>query len=263
MFIDSHAHLHFPEFAAELPQVIERAAAAGVKRIVTIATDVPSAREALALATRFDNVYAAVGLHPGSAPEVSLDQLPDIQQLASRPKVVAIGETGLDYFREAREDLGLRDRQRGLFQAQLELARQRHLPVVIHNRAADADTLNILRAHASSVSHDWRPWGVMHCFSGNQRFASECLELGLLISYTGILTYKNAATLQEVARGVGLEHVMLETDCPYLAPTPHRGKRNEPAFIPLIAAMLAQLKGVTVADVARATTENARRLFRW
>jgi TatD DNase family protein len=135
------------------------------------------------------------------------------------------------------------------------------LPVVIHNREADADTLEIVRAHAGRLPADWRPWGVMHCFAGNAQFALDCIELGLLISYTGILTYKNATVLQDVAQQVPLEHVMLETDCPYLTPLPHRGQRNEPAYIPLIAAALAQIKGVSVEEIARVTTPNAGRLF--
>jgi TatD DNase family protein len=134
---------------------------------------------------------------------------------------------------------------------------------VIHNRDADADTLQILRAHADGLPKDWRPWGVMHCFAGDAKFALDCIDIGLFISFTGIITFKNAATLHDVAQKVSLDHVLLETDCPYLAPVPHRGKRNEPSYIPLIAQALAQIKNGSVDDVASATTENAERLFRF
>ncbi len=242
--------------------MIKRAQAARVAQIVSIATDLESARNTLDIARQFESVYAAVGLHPGEVPKVSLCDMKELVLLAAEPKVVAIGETGLDYFREARTDAALQQQQKDLFWAQLELAKERHLPVVIHNRSAEKDILDILRAHAEGLPKDWRPWGVMHCFSGNEQFAFDCIEIGLLISYTGILTFKNAASLREVAKTVALSNVMLETDAPYLAPVPHRGKRNEPSYVPLIANVLAELKSVRVEEVARLTTENARRLFR-
>ena len=261
MFIDTHAHLCYPDFAEELPQVVERAQAAKVTQIVSIATDLEAARKTLEIAREFAAVYASVGLHPGEVPNVTLCDMKELAQLASEPQVVAIGETGLDYYREAKDDTALRQQQKDLFWAQLELAKERKLPVVIHNRSAEQDILEILRAHAESLPKEWRPWGVMHCFSGNEKFAFDCLEIGLFISYTGILTFKNAAALREVARKVALDCVMLETDAPYLAPTPHRGKRNEPSYVPFIAGVLAEVKGVSLEEVARATTENARRLF--
>jgi TatD DNase family protein len=262
MFVDSHAHLCYPDFAEELPQVIERAQAAQVTQIVSIATDLDAARKTLGIAQRFEAVSAAVGLHPGEVPNVSLCDMKELAQLATEPKVVAIGETGLDYYREAKDDAALRQQQKDLFWAQLELAKERKLPVVIHNRVAEADILEILRAHAESLPKEWRPWGVMHCFSGDEKFAFDCIEMGLLISYTGILTFKNATALRDVARKVSLDYVMLETDAPYLAPVPHRGKRNESSYVPLIAEVLAQVKGVSIEEVAQATTENANRLFR-
>jgi TatD DNase family protein len=262
MLIDTHAHLCFPDFVGELPRVIERAGAAGVEKIVSIATDLDAARRTLDIAGRFDGVYAAVGLHPGEVPNVGLCDMKELRRLASEPKVVAIGETGLDYYREAKDDATLRQQQKDLFWAQLELAKERHLPVVIHNRAAEADILEILSAHAESLRKDWRPWGVMHCFSGDEKFAFDCIEIGLFISYTGILTFKKAAALRDVAKKVSLDHVMLETDAPYLAPEPHRGKRNEPAYVPLIAEALAEIKDVSLDEVARATTANAERMFR-
>ena len=263
MFIDTHAHLSHPDFAEELPEMIARAHTAGVEKIVSIGPDLEAARRTLDIARQFDGVYATVGLHPGDVPHVALCDMKELRQLAVDPEVVAIGETGLDYYRDPKNDAALRQQQKDLFWAQLELAKERRLPVVIHNRAAEADILEILRAHAGSLPKDWRPWGVMHCFSGDEKFAFDCLEIGLFISYTGILTFKNAAALRDVAKKVSLDSVMLETDAPYLAPAPHRGKRNEPAYVPLIAETLARTKGITVEEVARATTENAQRLFRF
>jgi TatD DNase family protein len=262
MFIDTHAHLCHPDFAGDLAQVIDRAQAAKVTRIISISTDAASARETLDIARRFEAVHAAVGLHPGDVPRVSLCDMKNLGQLAAEPRVVAIGETGLDYFREAGTDVALQQQQKDLFWAQLELAKERRLPVVIHNRSAERDILEILRAHAEGLPKDWRPWGVMHCFSGTEKFGYDCTEIGLLISYTGILTFKNAEALRDVAKQVPLDQVMLETDAPYLAPVPNRGKRNEPAYVPLIAEVLAELKETSVEEVARFTTENARRLFR-
>jgi TatD DNase family protein len=263
MLIDTHAHLGDAVFTDDLPPTIERARAAGVEKIVSIATDMPSVRRTLEIADQFDGVYAAIGLHPGEVPAVSLCDMKELARLAALPKVAAIGETGLDYYREARDDVALRQLQKDLLWAQLDLAKQLSLPVVIHNRAAETDLLPILRAHAEALPKELRPWGVMHCFSGDEKFAFDCLEIGLFISYTGILTFKNATALRDVAKRVPLECVMLETDSPYLAPVPHRGKRNEPAHVPLIAEVLAQVKGVPVEEVARMTTANAQRLFRF
>jgi TatD DNase family protein len=272
MFIDSHAHLSYPEFADDLTQVIERAHAAGVERIVSVTTDLASARRTLEIAERFPNIFIAMGLHPEKASPSTLQLLPELTRLACNPKVVAIGETGLDFYRLPATENGsaagqdketIKQQQRNLFLAHLKLSAERHLPVVIHNRFADADTLQILRKHAEALPKDWRPWGVMHCFAGDAKLALDCVEIGMLISFTGILTFKNAATLRDVAQKVSLDHVLLETDCPYLAPVPHRGKRNEPSYIPLIAQALAQFKGVSMDEVARTTTENAHRLFRF
>ena len=253
MYIDTHAHLSFPDFAGDLPATVARAAAAGVNRIVSVATDLADAHRVLTVAGQFPGVFAAVGLHPNHVPDSGRVDLEQIAALASQPKVVAIGETGLDYYR-SRDHAAV---QREMFQANLELARHRHLPVIIHCRAADADTLAMVRAHIP----DWRPWGVMHCFAGNTQLALDCIELGLLISFTGILTFKNAEALRTVAGAVPLDSLLLETDSPYLAPIPQRGQRNEPAFIPHIAAVLAQLKGVAIEELARVTTANAQRLF--
>ena len=262
MFTDTHAHLSWPAFAAELPSVLQRARAAGVTRLISVATDLISARATLALAERHDGVGVAVGLHPGDIPNVSLADMPEIAKLAGHPKVVAIGETGLDYFREARKDPALRQQQRDLFWAHLGLSKERRLPVVIHSRETDADMLEIVTAHAEGLSKEWRPWGVMHCFTGDAKMAFRCIEVGLMISFAGILTLKNSATMREVAAKIPLDTILLETDAPYLAPEPHRGQRNEPAYLPLTATALAQIRGVSIEEVARFTTANAKRLFR-
>jgi TatD DNase family protein len=247
MFTDTHAHLSFPDFSEDLPVVIERAQTAGVGGIVTVATGLEDARRALEIAGQFEGVYAAVGLHPGDEP---VAEPASVRKLPVSGKIVAVGETGLDYYRGRAH----KQEQRYLFAAHLAFAKEHDKPVIIHNREAGADLLEILR--------EFRPAGVMHCFSGGEKFAFDCIELGLFISYSGILTFENAAALRAVAKAVPLENVLLETDCPYLAPQPYRGKRNEPAHIPLIAQALAQIKSVSVEEVARATTANACRLFR-
>ncbi len=261
MFTDTHAHLSFPELADDLDGVLNRALAAGVTRIISIGTDLESSRRTIEIAGHCDSVYAAVGLHPGHVPNVGIEDTLPLAKLAAANNVVAIGETGLDYYRDARDNPRLQQLQKDLFRAHLVLARKCRLPVIIHNRLADHDVLEVLRAHSESLPPSWRPWGVMHCFAGDERFAFDCIEIGLMISFTGILTFKNADGLRHVARVVSLDHIMVETDAPYLAPVPHRGRQNEPSHIPLIAAALAQIKGTDVEEIARITTANAHRLF--
>ncbi|MCS7049634.1 MAG: TatD family hydrolase [Verrucomicrobiae bacterium] len=259
-WVDTHAHLTFPELASELEGVLARARAAGVGAIVSIGCDPESSQRTVALAQAQPGVWASVGLHPGYVPDVSLCDLKTIRALAQEPKVVAIGETGLDYYRlpsVPADAAAIIRQQKDLLWAQLDLARSLRKPVVIHNRSADADLMEILRAHEPGFV----PWGVMHCFSGDSRLAFECLELGLMISFTGILTFRNAGSLREVARQVPLSRIMLETDAPYLAPVPHRGRRNEPSYLPAIASVLAEVKNISVEEVARVTTDNARALF--
>ena len=263
MFTDTHAHLSWPAFTGDLEAVLERARAAGVNRIVSVATDLATARDTLALAAEHTGIHVAVGLHPGEIPNVSLAGMIEIAKLAEHPKVVAIGETGLDYFREAKNDHALRQQQRDLFWAHLVLSKERRLPVIIHSRDSDADMLDIVKAHAEALPKDWIPWGVMPCFTGDAKMAFECIEAGLMISFAGILTFKNSATMRDVAVKIPLDCALLETDSPYLAPEPHRGERNEPSRLPLTAAVLAQLCGVSVEEISRATEANAARLFRW
>jgi TatD DNase family protein len=263
MFTDTHAHLCWPDFANDCPQIIQRAAAAGVTRIVSVATTLADAATTTDIAARHPGVYAAVGLHPSGASVPALAEVKQLAGLARRDKVVAIGEIGLDYHYEAKDNKVLRVQQRDLFWAQLELAKEHQLPVIIHNRDAEDDMREILDAHAEALPKEWRPWGVMHCFSGDEKFAYDCIELGLLVSFAGVLTFKNATEVADVANKVSLDYALIETDAPYLAPAPHRGKRNEPSFLPHTAAALAQIKGATVAEVAKATSTNAAKLFRF
>jgi TatD DNase family protein len=250
---DTHAHLHFPEFADDLGAVLARARAAGVRRMITIGTDVPSSRAAVALAAREPDVWAAVGIHPHEARLADEAALAEIERLAAAPRVVAIGETGLDFFR----DHSPRDAQERAFRAQLALARRMRKPVLVHCRDAHEDTLAIL-AEASVRETG----GIMHCFSGDTALARRCLDLGLLISLAGPVTYPNARTLPDVARAVPADRLVVETDCPYLPPQPYRGKRNEPAYLAITAARVAELRGEPFEGLASRMSENARTLLR-
>ncbi len=263
MFIDTHAHLNFPEFSQDLPEVVKRAEEAGISKIITIATDLESARSALEIATNYSGIYAVVGLHPGAVPDVNVCDMGELQSLAGKQKIVGIGETGLDYYRLPKDGNAEKiiQQQKDLFWAHLDLAQNRRLPVVIHNRAADDDLLEIMQTHACGLPKEQWPWGVVHCFSGDDRFAFDCIEIGLMISYTGILTFKSADALRETAKKVPLDKVMLETDAPYLTPVPHRGKRNEPSYVPLIGQVLAEVKDLPMEEVAKVTSSNAQRFF--
>lgn len=251
---DTHAHLHFPELAADLDAVLERARAAGVVGMVTIGTDRETNPAAVALAERLDDVHATVGIHPHDAARATVADFEAMERLAREsPKVVALGEMGLDFFR----NLSPRDVQEAVFRRQLALARRLHKPVVIHCRDAHPETLAILAEEGVG-----EVGGVMHCFSADVEVAGRCLDLGLSISLAGPVTYKNARALPEVARFVPADRLVVETDCPFLPPHPHRGQRNEPAWVAITAARVAELRGVTPAALGETTTENARRLFR-
>ena len=249
--IDSHCHLY--SFYEEASRLVADAARAGVTRVITIGTDVPSSEAAVALAAAHPGVYAAVGVHPHVADRTTEADLARIAELARKDKVVAYGEIGLDYALMHSSVEG----QKRLFARQLELAKDLQLPVIIHDREAHADTATLIRA-ASPLPRG----GVMHCFSGDLDFAREMLDLGFLLSFSGVLTFKNAETLQEVAREIDLRHFMVETDAPYLAPVPFRGKRNQPAYVVHTAQKLADLKDLPLEEVARQTTANACRFFR-
>jgi TatD DNase family protein len=251
---DTHAHLHFPDLVADLDAVLERARAAGVTGMVTIGTDRETNPAAVTLAERLAGVHATVGIHPHDAGEATEADFEAMERLAREsPKVVALGEMGLDFFR----DLSPRDVQERVFRRQLGMARRLNKPVVIHCRDAHPETLAILAAERVGDAG-----GVMHCFSADVDVAKRCLDLGLMISLAGPVTYKNARALPEVARFVPAARLVLETDCPFLPPHPHRGQRNEPAWLAITAARVAELRGVAPEALGETTTENALRLFR-
>jgi TatD DNase family protein len=251
---DTHAHLHFPELLADLDAVLERARAAGVTGIVTIGTDRETNPAAVALAERLPDVYATVGIHPHDAGAAADADFEAMERLArGSAKVVALGEMGLDFFR----DLSPRDAQETVLRRQLDMARRLGKPVVIHCRDAHPEVLAILaEERVGEVG------GVMHCFSADVEVAKRCLDLDLLISLAGPVTYKNARSLPDVARFVPADRLVVETDCPYLPPHPHRGQRNEPAWVAITAAHVAGLRGVAPEALGLTVTANAHRLFR-
>jgi TatD DNase family protein len=252
--VDSHAHLDDSAYDSDRAAVLARAAEAGVTRLVSVGTDLLSCHRTLAVSEEYPGVYAAVGVHPHAATQLDAEALAELRALAGRPKVVAIGEIGLDFYR----DLSPRDAQREAFRAQLALARELALPVIVHDREAHTEVLATLRAWAADYPG---ARGVLHCFSGDEALARSAIALGFYISFAGPLTYANAARLPQLATSLPLEWLLVETDCPYLPPTPLRGKRNEPANVALVAEKLAALRGLTLAEVAEATTANAVRLF--
>lgn len=252
--IDTHAHLDEEAFDVDREEVVARALAAGIVRVITIGTTAPTSRAAVDIAARFQSVYAAVGIQPNYVSQAKAGDWECIEELAGRPKVVAIGETGLDRY----WDYAPFDLQIEYFQRHMELARKLDLPFVVHCRDAEADTLEQLR-RAAAGGH---LRGVMHSFSGDMATAEACLELGLYISFAGMLTYKKSQKLREVAVRIPADRILVETDSPYLAPQPMRGKRNEPANVQYTANCLADLRGVSREEFARQTTANVARLFR-
>jgi TatD DNase family protein len=259
MLVDTHAHLDVSEFDADRAATIERARAAGVVTIVSVGVDLPSSRRAVALARQYDCVYAAVGVHPHDAKTLDGTVLAELRKLASRPKVVAVGEIGLDYYR----DLSPRDQQRRALQAQLAWAARLGRPVIIHDRDAHAEVMEILADWASGLKDSILTGrlGVLHTFSGELAMAERALDLGFYISISGPITYQNARQLPEIVRNLPVDRLLVETDCPFLAPHPHRGKRNEPAFVRLVAERIATLKDMSLEDLANLTTANAQALF--
>lgn len=253
MLVDSHCHLDMPEFAGELDAVIARAGDAGIGHMLTICTRVGRFQDVLAIAERYDNVFCSVGVHPHNAadePDVGPDRL---VELTRHPKVVGIGETGLDFH----YDNSPRDVQERSFRAHIRAARESGLPLIVHTRDADAALARVLGEEAAEGPFA----GLIHCFSAGQALADRVLELGLYISFSGIVTFNKADELRDVARRVPVERILVETDAPYLAPVPKRGKRNEPAFTAFTAARVAELKGLEADAFARATTDNFFRLF--
>jgi TatD DNase family protein len=258
IFYDTHAHLDFPDFAADLPDVVARAGAAGIAKIITIGTDLESSRRSVAIAERFPSVFAAVGWHPGHVSAAPPDIRPALRQLAVHPKVVAIGEIGLDYHRPPPDPGALapyKARQAELFRQQMEVAAELGLNCIIHQRDAFDDTIAQLKPFAGKLR------GVFHCFSESVDRMGRVLALGSLVSYTGIVTFKNGANARESLAVAPPDRFMLETDCPFLAPVPYRGKRCEPAYVSEIARLAAEVRKCSLEELSAATAATASRFF--
>jgi len=251
MLIDTHCHLDFPPFEPDRDAVIQRAKAAGIAYFVNIGSTLESTNASCALAEKYKEVYASAGVHPHAADTFDLQAENKLKILAQNNKIVAIGETGLDYFRS----LSGPDNQKQAFIKQIELAKDLNLPLVIHSRQAEKDVLEILKAALPLRA-------VVHCFSGDESFLRECLGCGFFISFTCNITYKKSYTLREIVRLTPLDRLMLETDAPYLAPEGFRGKRNEPLQIKLLAEEVGRIKGISFAEIADRTTENAKKFFK-
>lgn len=252
--IDSHAHIQGPEFAGEVEVVVGRAREAGVEKIIVVggAGELSSNATGIALAESHAELYATVGMHPHDAKDVSKEDVSGLKELASHPKVVAVGETGLDFY----YDHSPRKLQMELFSCFINMARETGLPLVVHNRDAHKEVEDLLRREGEGQVR-----GVIHCFTGEYDHAKAFLDLGFYISFTGIITFKNAAPLRDVVRKLPLGKLLIETDSPYLAPVPHRGRRNEPAFVRFVAETMAGVKGVSLEEVCQVTTRNTQELF--
>ncbi len=264
VFFDTHAHLDYPDFAPDFAQMIERAQAAGITKLISIGTDFESSGRAINLAEQHDCIHAVVGWHPSNAPEAPDEIRPQLREFAKHPKVVAIGETGLDYYRlpssqgqgAAADDERYKQKQALLFQQQLEVAAEAGLNCVIHQRGdCFEDTLRMMQPFVGRVR------GVFHCFAGDAVAMQRVLALGSLVSFTGIVTFKNGQNVRDTVAATPLSKFMLETDCPYLAPIPHRGKRCEPAYVKEIAATVARIKGCSLEELSRVTCQTAREFF--
>ncbi len=252
MLFDTHVHLNAEQYTEDLTEVINRALSEGVSQMVVVGFDRPTIKKAIELAEAYDFLYASVGWHPVDAIDMTEEDLLWIEKLAQHPKVVALGEMGLDYY----WDKSPKDIQKDVFRKQIQLARRVKLPIIIHNRDATADIIEILKQEkAEEVG------GIMHCFSGSPEIALECIKMNFYISLGGPVTFKNAKQPKKVAEMVPLERLLIETDCPYLTPHPFRGKRNEPKYVKLVAEQIAEIKGITLEEVSKATTENANKVF--
>lgn len=256
MFIDSHCHIDFPELAARLPEIFAKMDENRVSHALCISVDLPDFPRVLELAEKYPHIYASVGVHPDyeDTPEPSVD---DLIRLSNHPKIVGIGETGLDYYR-LEGDL---EWQRERFRTHIRASRATGKPLIIHTRAASEDTIRIMQEEGAGTSAGGAG-GVMHCFTESLQVAEAAMDMGFYISFSGIVTFKNAKELQAVARAVPLERMLIETDSPYLAPVPYRGKMNEPGFVRYVAEFLADLKGIPLERVAQQTTDNFLNLFR-
>ena len=263
LFYDTHAHLDFPDFSADLPEVVARAHAAGIAKIISIGTDLESSRRAVRLSEQYPRVFAAVGWHPTHVLEAPEDLRPALRDLAQHPKVVAIGETGFDYHRlpsqqpggTAEDDERYKRKQAQVFEQQLEVASELGLNCVIHQRDALEDALALVQTFAE------RTRGVFHCFANDAAAMKRIVEMGSLVSFTGILTFKNGQNIRDTLAATPMDKFMLETDCPFLAPLPYRGKRCEPAYVKEIAGVAAQVKGCSMEELSAATCATARGFF--
>ena len=251
VLIDTHTHLDFDQFDADRDDVITRATEADIAAMITIGIDLETSLKSIGIAEQYSNVFAAAGIHPHDAGEAEKEDMDRIIELYQHPKVVAIGEVGLDFYRNLTEP----EIQRKVFRTFLELAKELNLPLIIHTRDADDEILSILREKGK---RGWR--GVFHCFPGDVKMAEQVLDMGFNISFTGNITFKNSKSAA-VAKYVPIERLMVETDCPFMAPVPHRGRRNEPAYVQHVAQKIAKVKGISFEEVARTTTKNAMDLF--
>ena len=253
MLIDSHAHLEMPEFRRDLTEVIQRAKASGIDYIFTVGTEKKDWNRALEIAHSYPSAYAILGVHPHNAREIDEETYPTLRKLCADDKVRAYGEIGLDFYR----NLSPQDVQLNRFREQIQLAKELGLPIVVHDREAHQETLEILKSEKAEDSG-----GIIHCFSGDYHMAQECIEMGFYISVPGTVTFKNTGGFQEIIKRLPLESLLIETDAPFLAPVPFRGKRNEPSYVRYTAQKVAEIKKVSLEKVAEVTTENALRVYR-
>ncbi|MDO8747965.1 MAG: TatD family hydrolase [Candidatus Omnitrophota bacterium] len=253
MLVDTHAHLDFSDFDPDRKEIIQKAAEAGVKCIINVSSDLRGCLASLELTKKYENIFAAIGIHPHGAAQINEEDLQRIPGFLKNKKVVAVGEVGLDYYR----NLSPQDKQRELFSRFIGLSLDSQLPLIIHSREAEADTLTALK---SCSGRDIK--GVIHCFSGSRDFCQECLDLGLSISFTCNVTYKKSDALRELVKYVPSNRLLLETDCPYLSPEGLRGKRNEPANVRPLAQFIADLRGCSFEEIAKNTSDNAISLFK-
>jgi TatD DNase family protein len=252
MLFDSHAHLNAIQYEEDIVEVIQRAKDEKVTHIVVVGFDKETISKAMELTDQYDMIYAAVGWHPVDAIDMTEEDLKWIKQLAAHPKVVAIGEMGLDYY----WDKSPKEIQKEVFRKQIQLAKEVKLPIIIHNRDATEDVVRILQEeNANEVG------GIMHCFTGSLEVAKQCMDMNFYISFGGPVTFKNAKKPKEVVKEIPMDRLLIETDCPYLTPHPYRGKRNEPSYVKYVAEQIAELRGVTLEEIATKTSDNAKKLF--
>ena len=268
VFYDTHAHLDYKDFAADLPQVIERAQAAGISRMISIGTSLESSKRAIALAEQYDSIYAVVGWHPTDVMDAPDDVKTPLRELAKHPKVVAIGETGMDFYRlpsknggTAEDDAKYKERQASIFRQQLELAIELGLNCVIHQRDAAGETQCFEAILGQMQPFAGRVRGVFHCFAGDPAAMRRVLDMGSLVSFTGILTFKNGQNIRDTLAATPMGKFMFETDCPFLAPIPYRGKRNEPSYVKEMSEIAAQVKNCSLEELSNATCKTAHEFF--